>query len=314
MENTCLYHAGVKGMRWGVRRYQNPDGSLTPAGKKRYAKAEAAKAKVKAKDAKAKARIAKSSEKEKTKETTTEEKKSAVLKSRSAKEVYKNRRLFNLKEMEETYKLLKYDTMVKDMIVKEPRKIDKFFDETVIPWSKRINDLSANVSGIVGNFDKISKFFDGDSASDTGNSTPNNEKKKNKAGKQDKSNDKNDKVDNSGKTKNKSDGPSETTSKQNRSDDSVSGDWIRNEKKTKTSSTSPGPKTTFWDVDYEDSSSSSYPAIDVDKLFGGSLTPSRATTTLVSNHSATSVASLPAPSSQAQSFVAGLLAPPKDKE
>ena len=31
-----LYHAGIKGMRWGVRRYQNPDGSLTPAGRKRY--------------------------------------------------------------------------------------------------------------------------------------------------------------------------------------------------------------------------------------------------------------------------------------
>lgn len=31
-----LYHHGIKGMKWGVRRYQNKDGSLTPAGKKKY--------------------------------------------------------------------------------------------------------------------------------------------------------------------------------------------------------------------------------------------------------------------------------------
>ena len=31
-----LRHHGIKGMRWGIRRYQNKDGSLTPAGRKRY--------------------------------------------------------------------------------------------------------------------------------------------------------------------------------------------------------------------------------------------------------------------------------------
>lgn len=30
-----LYHWGIKGMKWGVRRYQNKDGTLTDAGKRR---------------------------------------------------------------------------------------------------------------------------------------------------------------------------------------------------------------------------------------------------------------------------------------
>lgn len=35
-----LYHWYIKGMKWGVRRYQRPDGSLTPAGRKRLEKAD----------------------------------------------------------------------------------------------------------------------------------------------------------------------------------------------------------------------------------------------------------------------------------
>lgn len=40
MNEYELYHHGIKGMKWGVRRYQNSDGSLTSAGKKRYSTTE----------------------------------------------------------------------------------------------------------------------------------------------------------------------------------------------------------------------------------------------------------------------------------
>lgn len=36
MANTVISHHGIIGMKWGVRRYQNKDGTLTAAGRKRY--------------------------------------------------------------------------------------------------------------------------------------------------------------------------------------------------------------------------------------------------------------------------------------
>lgn len=38
MYESYLAHHGIKGQRWGVRRFQNPDGSLTPRGKRRFSK------------------------------------------------------------------------------------------------------------------------------------------------------------------------------------------------------------------------------------------------------------------------------------
>lgn len=37
-DENVLYHHGILGQKWGIRRYQNPDGTLTPEGKERYNK------------------------------------------------------------------------------------------------------------------------------------------------------------------------------------------------------------------------------------------------------------------------------------
>ena len=41
-----LYHHGIKGQKWGVRRFQNKDGSYTPEGKQRYAQLKSEGARV----------------------------------------------------------------------------------------------------------------------------------------------------------------------------------------------------------------------------------------------------------------------------
>ena len=87
MENPELKHWGIKGMKWGIRRYQNKDGSLTRAGKKRQA------ANLE------KARQAKKAKQDEIRER--EEKRSKLLKSTDASELYKNRDLLSTEEINE---------------------------------------------------------------------------------------------------------------------------------------------------------------------------------------------------------------------
>ena len=77
MDNNELTHWGIKGMRWGVRRYQNKDGSLTSLGRKRKRKGEAEE------------------------EETTEQRKARLLKSTDANELYKNRDILSTQEIKE---------------------------------------------------------------------------------------------------------------------------------------------------------------------------------------------------------------------
>lgn len=64
MDQNELYHHGIKGQKWGVRRYQNPDGSLTAAGKKKYGTKSNYEKVLKAKGLKAKVKAQKEREKQ----------------------------------------------------------------------------------------------------------------------------------------------------------------------------------------------------------------------------------------------------------
>lgn len=89
-QNIVLVHHGVKGQRWGVRRYQNKDGSLTKAGKKRRGIEE------------------KEQEKKRQEQETAEERRARMLKSSNAQELYENRHLLTTDEINE--RLVRIDT------------------------------------------------------------------------------------------------------------------------------------------------------------------------------------------------------------
>jgi hypothetical protein len=115
MDNNELQHWGIKGMKWGVRRYQNKDGTLTAAGKRR----EKQIAKQRAENLK-KARTAKAERKARISTDTLSPKKM------TEKEL--NERIARL-ELEKKYRDAVRENRAS--MARGKRFVDKFLDSTV---------------------------------------------------------------------------------------------------------------------------------------------------------------------------------------
>lgn len=115
MENTELTHWGIKGMKWGVRRFQNKDGTLTALGKKRKRNNEET-------------------------EETVEERRARVLNSTDAKEIYKNRNILTTAEINE--RLNRIDTearLAKVAASTQKTGMDKI--NTALKWGRKANEI-----------------------------------------------------------------------------------------------------------------------------------------------------------------------------
>lgn len=158
-----LYHHGIKGMKWGVRRYQNPDGSLTAEGKRRrniaiiaspggYALYKGGKA-VKDKVSAAKAR-----RKEEANYTDQQKHDLANDRMSDASTTYKYRKYLNDKELQNRVNRLNNEKRLKDLrndegynkYVKEGKDIlEKYGTKTIVAAT-----LGPQAASMVGNNNK----------------------------------------------------------------------------------------------------------------------------------------------------------------
>lgn len=186
MENNTLTHHGIKGQRWGIRRFQTKSGSLTPAGKKRYndsdgdekakkkAAAKAEKAKLKAEKAKAKleAKVAKAKAAEEAKEV--EEKKAAeeakadyesrkqqALKTGSAKDILEFKGDLTPKEMQDAYQRVQWEQNMKAISDKDMAK-GKSATEKAFETIGKATDYAITATKAYNTLANIYNAFNGD--------------------------------------------------------------------------------------------------------------------------------------------------------
>lgn len=135
MDSRELYHHGILGMKWGIRRYQNKDGTLTELGKKRQAKIEAKEAKAEAKRKEEEAKVKKQ----------IEIARARLLKSTDASELYEHRDLLTTAEINERIDRINKEATLRSLTENKKKTALDYMDR-VIQWGKKVNDLSTTVN------------------------------------------------------------------------------------------------------------------------------------------------------------------------
>ena len=115
--DDVICHYGIPNMHWYVRRYQNPDGTLTAEGKVRYAKNRKFRKKIDEQVKKLK--------EEKRAAETKEERRARLLKSTDANEIMRDVDSLSTEEVRERINRIKVEKELASYATKEPTKSDK---------------------------------------------------------------------------------------------------------------------------------------------------------------------------------------------
>ena len=126
MDNE-LQHWGIKGMKWGIRRFQKKDGSLTPEGKKRYDNDDG---------------------------VSIEERKRRIIDADDPALFYKNRAMFTPQEVKDAYMRFEFEKKIKDLQPKQVSKGQAFVDK-YNKLGKNLNDVADTSIKLWNNFAKI---------------------------------------------------------------------------------------------------------------------------------------------------------------
>lgn len=130
MENRELTHWGIKGMKWGVRRYQNKDGSLTPAGKKRQEKLERKAEKKRLKNNK---RVVEEYE-------DVEKRRARALRSTDPDEILKNKDVLTTAELNDRINRINTEQRLSEMAAKN-KKTGYDYVNSLIKFGKKANEV-----------------------------------------------------------------------------------------------------------------------------------------------------------------------------
>lgn len=165
-EDSELYHHGIMGMKWGVRRYQNKDGSLTNAGRKHRGLIEQIRYNRKMKKVR-KAKVEKAKEQQKAKEEQVKRLQQAneerrqraeVIKTGSAKDIQKFQHKMSDKEYETALKRIDLTQKLNEAVAAQSKaKSEKMAARlnTVMNTANTVANIADNVSKVYGALEKV---------------------------------------------------------------------------------------------------------------------------------------------------------------